>query len=143
MYQCEIMMEVILVFVILSCNTHNYIRISILFCLLFVCLLSRNCNGEYFLSNYGNQIYCSPVLQSDTASLAVPELDFSVESGTLGGCFTTVEGLLVQARDQLKGAQPFTDSLEESKNEKFGKFIEKLDEVCMCVHAIIIYLLVN
>jgi len=75
-------------------------------------------------------------LQSDTASLEVPELDFSVESGTLGGCFTTVEGLLVQARDQLKGVQPFSDSLEESRKEKFKEFIDKLNEVCAWIYRV-------
>jgi C4-type Zn-finger protein len=34
------------------------------------------------------------LLQSDTASVAVPELDLELSAGTLGGLVTTVEGLL-------------------------------------------------
>ena len=70
-------------------------------------------------------------LQSDTASLSVPELQFDVECGTLGGCFTTVEGLLVQARDQLKDAHPFTDgdSAEDSQRAKMQEFIDNLNQV--------------
>jgi hypothetical protein len=38
----------------------------------------------------------------------VPELEFELEAGTLGGLFTTVEGLLSQARDHLTQANPLS-----------------------------------
>lgn len=38
------------------------------------------------------------VLKSDTASLAIPELEFETCMGALGGVFTTVEGLIVKVR---------------------------------------------
>jgi zinc finger protein len=34
------------------------------------------------------------MLQSDTASVAIPELELELAAGTLGGLVTTVEGLL-------------------------------------------------
>ena len=40
-------------------------------------------------------------LQSDSASCSVPELDLHLVHGTLGGKFTTVEGLLSAVRDQV------------------------------------------
>ncbi len=54
-----------------------------------------------------------------------------MERGTIGGCFTTVEGLLVQARDQLKGAHPFSggDSAEDGQRDKLQEFLGRLDEV--------------
>ncbi len=63
--------------------------------------------------------------------LLIPELDFEVQSGTLGGCFTTVEGLLVQARDQLLHSQPFFagDSASDEGRSKLLKFIEKMNKV--------------
>lgn len=42
------------------------------------------------------------VLKSDTCSMSIPELDLEVGPGALSGRFTTVEGLLVATRDQLK-----------------------------------------
>ena len=72
-----------------------------------------------------------PVTQADTASLSVPELKFEVQCGTLGGCFTTVEGLLVQARDQLKDAHCFYsgDSTDSDQMIKMEKFMEELNKV--------------
>ena len=34
------------------------------------------------------------ILKSETCSLSIPDLDFEVGAGTLGGKFTTLEGLL-------------------------------------------------
>jgi zinc finger protein len=42
------------------------------------------------------------VLKSATCAASSPELELSVEPGTLGGRFTTVEGLLTQVRDDLR-----------------------------------------
>lgn len=43
------------------------------------------------------------ILKSETCALECPDLGLSVNPGTLGGRFTTVEGLLTQVRDDLKG----------------------------------------
>ncbi len=42
------------------------------------------------------------VLKSDTARFCIPELEIDMEAGTLGGRFTTVEGLLITLRDQVR-----------------------------------------
>lgn len=39
------------------------------------------------------------VLKSDTAGIRIPSLDFEMCTGTLGGIFTTVEGLLLKVRE--------------------------------------------
>ncbi|KAK4166781.1 ZPR1 zinc-finger domain-containing protein [Cladorrhinum sp. PSN259] len=41
------------------------------------------------------------ILKSESCQLECPELSLSVNPGTLGGRFTTVEGLLTQVRDDL------------------------------------------
>ena len=46
------------------------------------------------------------VLKSETCSLSIPELEFEVGAGTLGGKFTTLEGLLVAMKEQLTGRNP-------------------------------------
>ncbi|KAI5304206.1 nucleolar zinc-finger protein [Ascosphaera pollenicola] len=48
------------------------------------------------------------LLKSDTCAVESKELDLSVQPGTLGGRFTTVEGLLTEVREQLHG-QIFVD----------------------------------
>lgn len=75
------------------------------------------------------------ILKSDTCVLHSPELEFTVEPGTLGGRFTTVEGLLTEIRDQLRGqiydiddtAQSGGDSMAASDKDKWGRFFSRLD----------------
>ncbi|KAI9834164.1 MAG: nucleolar zinc-finger protein [Phylliscum demangeonii] len=43
------------------------------------------------------------ILKSETCKLSSPELSLDVSPGTLGGRFTTLEGLLTQVRDDLHG----------------------------------------
>ena len=42
------------------------------------------------------------VFKSDSASLRIPEIDFELSCGTLGGVYTTIEGLLEKVADNLK-----------------------------------------
>lgn len=41
------------------------------------------------------------VLKSDTSKLSIPELQIDTDWGTLGGRFTTVEGVLTLIRDEV------------------------------------------
>ncbi|KAK8833766.1 nucleolar zinc-finger protein [Tritrichomonas musculus] len=50
------------------------------------------------------------LLKSETAKIKIPEIDFELTSGTLGGKFTTVEGLLVEIQKNLRDNNPFTTS---------------------------------
>jgi zinc finger protein len=70
------------------------------------------------------------VLKSETATVRVPELQIVVGPGSLGGRFTTVEGLLVGIKDDI-GANRFLsgDSSEEETKEKAKKFLERMDKV--------------
>nr|SVE85516.1 EOG090X06TU [Daphnia pulicaria] len=71
------------------------------------------------------------VLKSETCSLSIPELDFEVGAGTLGGKFTTLEGLLVAMKDQLSGQNPLMcgDSATSTLKEQMKHFNLKLDDI--------------
>jgi zinc finger protein len=72
------------------------------------------------------------ILKSETCALECPELDLSVNPGTLGGRFTTVEGLLTQIRDDLR-SQIFEtgsgggDSLADGEKQTWTRFFDGLD----------------
>ncbi|KZZ86580.1 zinc finger protein ZPR1 [Ascosphaera apis ARSEF 7405] len=56
------------------------------------------------------------LLKSDTCAVESKDLDLSVQPGTLGGRFTTVEGLLTEVREQLHG-QIFSDEDDHAPKE--------------------------
>ena len=74
------------------------------------------------------------ILKSETCGLECPELKLQVNPGTLGGRFTTVEGLLTQVRNDLHG-QIFEadgsghggDSLATEEKSEWGEFFDGLD----------------
>ena len=67
------------------------------------------------------------VVKSDTASIAIPEIDFEMKESGLG-LYTTVEGLLTQVHDGLKQANPFAarDEDPSTSHVKFDKFLSEL-----------------
>jgi zinc finger protein len=72
------------------------------------------------------------ILKSESCGLECPELELSVEPGTLGGRFTTIEGLLTQIRDDLKASifdagDSGGDSMALEEGSKWKAFFEKLD----------------
>ena len=71
------------------------------------------------------------VLKSNTARVKIPELGFEMEPGSLGGVYSTVEGLLSQIHDRLKGSNPFSfgDAAEEKQKSNFGKFLSALTQM--------------
>ena len=81
------------------------------------------------------------LLKSETCVLRCPEIDLYVEPGTLGGRFTTVEGLLVQVKDQLYGqiydvddegtaeGVKGGDSMSSETKKQWDTFFTKLDSV--------------
>lgn len=69
------------------------------------------------------------ILKSDTAGLSIPEIDLLVEPGSLGGRFTTVEGMLTQVRDELKNNAFLTGDSASSRNKTEWKgFINELND---------------
>jgi zinc finger protein len=75
------------------------------------------------------------ILKSESCALECPELNLAVNPGTLGGRFTTVEGLLTQVREDLH-QQIFDvgdasgsggDSLPSEAKSNWTKFFEGID----------------
>lgn len=75
------------------------------------------------------------ILKSESCALRSLALGLEVQPGTLGGRFTTVEGLLTQVRDQLRG-QIFDvgnedlaggDSMTSDTETRWNKFFDTLD----------------
>lgn len=60
------------------------------------------------------------------ASFEIPEIDFYVNSGTLGGKFTTIEGLLKDFREQLDQVSPFSSTGDSQTSERASKMKECL-----------------
>jgi zinc finger protein len=74
------------------------------------------------------------ILKSETAALKSTALGLEVQPGTLGGRFTTVEGLLAQVREQLHGQIFDTDgdlaggdSMASETRQQWDSFFDKLD----------------
>ncbi|KAF2030099.1 zinc finger protein-like protein zpr1 [Setomelanomma holmii] len=70
------------------------------------------------------------ILKAESCAMSCPELNLSVEPGTLGGRFTTVEGLLTQVRDDLKSSifdvGDGGDSMDSQTKNKWTGFFDKL-----------------
>lgn len=70
------------------------------------------------------------ILKSETCHLVIPELKLDLTPGTLGGRFTTVEGLLRQVYDELE-ERVFTqtsDSMDEKTKASWQKFFSGLKD---------------
>ncbi|KAL3233055.1 Zinc finger chaperone ZPR1 [Nakaseomyces bracarensis] len=70
------------------------------------------------------------ILKSETCSLTIPELHLDVQEGTLGGRFTTLEGLLKQVYEELE-SRVFTqtsDSMDEATKQRWVEFFGNLKE---------------
>ncbi|RBQ74993.1 hypothetical protein VDGD_02031 [Verticillium dahliae] len=74
------------------------------------------------------------ILKSESCALECPELGLSVNPGTLGGRFTTIEGLLTQVRNDLhnqifqaNGNSGGGDSVVPDEKEKWTAFFDGLD----------------
>lgn len=70
------------------------------------------------------------ILKSETCGMSVPELNLDLTPGTLGGRFTTIEGLLAQVLEELH-SRIFTqtsDSLEDEDKTKWTLFFARLQD---------------
>ncbi|KAF9974463.1 nucleolar zinc-finger protein [Actinomortierella ambigua] len=69
------------------------------------------------------------ILKSETCGLEIPEIDLELNSGTLGGRFTTVEGLLRQVHDELSSKVPHESENQPERRAIFTKFLDSLEKV--------------
>ncbi|KAF9245336.1 zf-ZPR1-domain-containing protein [Melanogaster broomeanus] len=72
------------------------------------------------------------ILKSETSGLTIPEIDLVLQPGTLGGRFTTLEGILDQVYDELSDKVYTIGDAGTSGDEdrtKFQKFLEDLKAI--------------
>ncbi|KAF9064592.1 zinc-finger protein zpr1 [Rhodocollybia butyracea] len=74
------------------------------------------------------------ILKSETGGLTIPEIDLVLTHGTLGGRFTTLEGILNQVFEELSDKIFSGDSVSNTpeaseERQKFEKFLGALKEV--------------
>lgn len=102
-------------------------------------------NGEVMVggetSRYGRKITLvvedkkdlnREVLKSELSGIEIPELEIKLVPGTLGGKFTTVEGLATDILKQLSQENPFADgdSAVSRNSEHFKHILEQL-QLCI------------
>ncbi|KAF8498742.1 zf-ZPR1-domain-containing protein [Russula emetica] len=89
------------------------------------------------------------ILKSETCGLTIPEIDLALQAGTLGGRFTTLEGILEQvygelsdkvfaAGDSIGSADPVGPDIQE--RNKFENFLGKLKAVKNAEHPFTVIL---
>jgi len=66
------------------------------------------------------------ILKSESCGLSIPEIELVLQAGTLGGRFTTLEGILDQVYEELS-EKVFVDA--KSEDGAFDKFLAKLKAV--------------
>ncbi|KZS94308.1 zf-ZPR1-domain-containing protein [Sistotremastrum niveocremeum HHB9708] len=68
------------------------------------------------------------ILKSETCGLTIPEIDLVLQPGTLGGRFTTIEGILEQIYEELSEKVYMTGDSHTGENS-FEKFLADLKDV--------------
>jgi len=70
------------------------------------------------------------ILKSETCALTIPELNLDLHPGTLGGRFTTLEGLLKQVHSELYGRvySQESDSTDPEKKARWELFLDGLTQ---------------
>lgn len=68
------------------------------------------------------------LLKSETASIQIPEVELDITEGSMGGRFTTIEGLIHTLREQLASMNQFSmgDSSMNITKMEFSTFLDKL-----------------
>ncbi|DAZ97049.1 TPA: hypothetical protein N0F65_012918 [Lagenidium giganteum] len=69
------------------------------------------------------------VLKSDSACVSIPEIDLELVHGSLGGLYTTIEGLLIKIRHNIEQANPFALGDSDGGRSKLNSWLGRLDEL--------------
>ena len=80
----------------------------------------------YKYNSFSEKMSTYASFQSESCGLEIPEIDLVLKAGTLGGRFTTLEGILDQVYEELS-EKVFVDA--QADDGAFEKFLAKLKEV--------------
>lgn len=72
------------------------------------------------------------VLKSETCTVEIPEIKLHLTTGSLGGRFTTIEGLLRQIKTELQDKVPFItgDSAVPERKATLDQLLEDIEKIC-------------
>lgn len=70
------------------------------------------------------------ILKSETCVMRIPELNLDIQQGTLGGRFTTIEGLLREVHRELESRvfSQTSDSMDDTTKQRWISFFGKLND---------------
>ncbi|CCC67296.1 hypothetical protein NCAS_0A07380 [Naumovozyma castellii] len=70
------------------------------------------------------------VLKSESCSMTIPELHLDIQEGTLGGRFTTLEGLMRQVYEELESRvfSQTSDSMDQATKDRWVAFFQRLQD---------------
>lgn len=70
------------------------------------------------------------ILKSETCAFSIPEINLDLTPGTLGGRFTTLEGLLTQVYEELHSRifSQTSDSMPPETKARWEKFFDNLNK---------------
>ena len=68
------------------------------------------------------------VFKSETALLQLPELEIELLMGTLGGMYSSIEGLLNQVKDHLSENNPFFGDSDDKFRQRMQQVLNSLQE---------------
>lgn len=78
----------------------------------------------------GKEDFSRDILKSDTCHMEIPELEVEVGPTTLGGRFSTVEGIIAAIKDQLANSTTFMgDSSDKETVNRLDCFILDLETI--------------
>lgn len=80
------------------------------------------------------------MLQSETCSVLIPELELEAGPFVVGGKFTTVEGLLTDLKIGLERSVLTRDTLQAEVAEALAKLAKRLDKVLATEEAVTLVL---
>ncbi|CCI46297.1 unnamed protein product [Albugo candida] len=69
------------------------------------------------------------ILKSDSASVVIPELELELVHGSLGGLYTTVEGLLDRIRQNIEEGNPFAVGDSDGGRSQLKTWLERLQQM--------------
>ncbi|RLN97950.1 hypothetical protein BBJ28_00008634 [Nothophytophthora sp. Chile5] len=67
------------------------------------------------------------VLKSDSAAVNIPEIELEMSHGSLGGLYTTIEGLLDKIRQNIEEGNPFAIGDSDGGRSLLNAWLERLD----------------
>ena len=79
----------------------------------------------------GAEDFNREIVLSDSAAIAIPELELEQQEGSFDGVYTTVEGVLKKMLARLENAIPFgSGSLDHNETqERYASFLRKLESL--------------